>query len=550
VVSEIKMLPEREEFLTVGWDGAISVWDLSSGLIKSKNRMERSLHTVVYDDTRNLILAAGDGRQIFLLNSSDLSLIDKLSGHQSAIVSLQLNESAGLLVSNSLDGITKIWDLDKRKEFFEHLHIGKKDWMVKTNSGYFNATEGARSVIHFVKGNETYAADQFFNSFYRPDLIPDLFSVRGGSSKRESLLDKLDKFPPPEVKLAIQPNEENTRVLLYLKSLEKGGGYGTLKLFHNGKRVETDIIEKNTTKSGQNERLTKIELPLIGGKNVFGVVAVSKAGMESPLVEKEVFSNQKIPSATCYLLAIGINDYQNNNLDLNYARSDAEAFAKALMQDEKQLFNETKVRSLYDEMATRDNILSALDEIANQATINDVFIFYYAGHGSVTNGKFFFIPTETSRLFDINNLEKTALSALVLQEKFKKVKALKQVIIMDACQSGKSAELLAQRGSVEEKAIAQLSRSAGIHVLASAGSEQFASEFKELEHGLFTYVLLEAMKGAADGSPREGKVTLFELKSYLDDQVPEMSMRYKGKPQYPYTFSRGNDFPLKVITQE
>jgi len=115
---------------------------------------------------------------------------------------------------------------------------------------------------------------------------------------------------------------------------------------------------------------------------------------------------------------------------------------------------------------------------------------------------------------------------------------------MDACQSGGSVELLATRGTAEEKAIAQLSRSAGIHVMASAGSEQFATEFAELGHGLFTYTLITALQGAADGAPKDGKVTIYELKSYLDDQVPELTRKLKGKPQYPYTFSRGHDFPL------
>ena len=178
--------------------------------------------------------------------------------------------------------------------------------------------------------------------------------------------------------------------------------------------------------------------------------------------------------------------------------------------------------------------------------MNDVFILYYAGHGSVVDDNFYFIPTETVRLYDVTSLKKTAIDASELQQELRKIKALKQIVIMDACQSGQSVELLAQRGATEEKAIAQLSRSAGIHVLASAGSEQYASEFQSLGHGLFTYVLLEGLSGKADGSTLDGKITIYELKSYLDDQVPELSLEHKGKPQYPFTFSRGHDFPLVI----
>lgn len=90
----------------------------------------------------------------------------------------------------------------------------------------------------------------------------------------------------------------------------------------------------------------------------------------------------------------------------------------------------------------------------------------------------------------------------------------------------------------------QLSRSAGIHVLASAGGEQNAKEIAELKHGLFTYVLHEALSSKADGVPKDGKITIYELKSYLDDQVPELNAQYNGKLQFPYTFSRGQDFPV------
>ena len=231
-------------------------------------------------------------------------------------------------------------------------------------------------------------------------------------------------------------------------------------------------------------------------------------------------------------------------MTLNYAKPDAESFGKAV--DAKGLFKSVELHSLYDGEASRSNILKKLDELSSQIHQEDVFIFYYAGHGSMVDDQFFFIPSESARLYDLSSLKKEAIEAGVLQEKFKNIKALKQLIIMDACQSGGSVEILANRGAAEEKAIAQLSRSAGIHVMASAGSEQFAAEFAELGHGIFTYLLIKGLEGEADGAPKDGKVTIYELKSFLDDQVPELTRKLKGKPQYPYTFSRGQDFPVVI----
>jgi uncharacterized caspase-like protein len=233
-------------------------------------------------------------------------------------------------------------------------------------------------------------------------------------------------------------------------------------------------------------------------------------------------------------------------MTLNYARPDAESFSAMMSNNSVQLFKNVELHTLYDEDASRQKILTTLDELTAKINQEDVFIFYYAGHGSMVDDNFYFIPSESLRLYDVSSLNKEAIEASILQDKFKHIKALKQLIVMDACQSGGSVELLATRGASEEKAIAQLSRSAGIHVMASAGSEQFATEFAELGHGLFTYVLIKALQGEADGAPKDGKVTIYELKSYIDDQVPEMTRKLKGKPQYPYTFSRGQDFPVVI----
>ena len=103
-------------------------------------------------------------------------------------------------------------------------------------------------------------------------------------------------------------------------------------------------------------------------------------------------------------------------------------------------------------------------------------------------------------------------------------------------------------GPAQEKAIAQLARSTGTTVLASAGTEQFAVEFKQLRHGVFTYALLQGMSGAADGGrPPDGKITVKELEAYLNDEVPKPTQRYRGKQQWPTSYSFGQDFPVGVV---
>ena len=124
------------------------------------------------------------------------------------------------------------------------------------------------------------------------------------------------------------------------------------------------------------------------------------------------------------------------------------------------------------------------------------------------------------------------------------VPAQKQLILFDACNSG-GAVTAFTRGGGEEAAIFQLARSTGFTVLASTNQEQLAAELKDLKHGIFTYAIINGLKGEAD-LKKDGKITVKEIELYLNEIIPVLSEKYKGVQQYPQSFSRGMDFPLTI----
>ncbi|HEY9045555.1 MAG TPA: caspase family protein [Ohtaekwangia sp.] len=545
VISSIRLSSDQKTLMSASWDGSIRLWDMSTGLMTKKLKGHRgAVHMAIFHPDGKQIYSAGADRIIRVWDIGTSQVVKTFEGHNAEITTLLFSPDNRMLISHSLDGVTKFWDLATGKEFFEHIHIGEKDWMVKNPEGYFNGTDDARKFIHFVNGVKTYSVDQFFQEFYRPDLLPKIFQNRGGEEKK-GIQGKLNSSPPPTVRVAVLPAVQG-KAELYIKITDNGAGAENLRLLHNGKSIALNHQDLKFPSSKGQSTTYKQVIDLIGGTNTFSVVASNKDRIESDQHTTEIFSEHPSKSSTCYILAVGINEYKNSKLNLNYAKPDAESFSKIVDEKSANLFKNIELHTLYDNDATRQQILKTMDELSSKISQEDVFIFYYAGHGSMVDDKFYFIPTDNLRLYDQSSLHKDAIEASVLQEKLKQIKALKQLIVMDACQSGGSVELLATRGAGEEKAIAQLSRSAGIHVMASAGSEQFATEFAELGHGLFTYVLIKALQGAADGAPKDGKVTIYELKSYIDDQVPEMTRQLKGKPQYPYTFSRGQDFPVVI----
>ncbi|MFN3404374.1 MAG: caspase family protein [Cytophagaceae bacterium] len=548
VVSSICFHPtNKTTMISSSWDGSVRAWDINTGLMTKKYKDHSGpVHACLFSQDGKQIYSAGEDRIIIVRDYESGKIIRRLEGHKSEVTNLCLSESGKILASISIDGMVKLWNAEKGEEFYEHIHLGGKDWMAKTSEGYFNGTDKAFGYVHFVRELEVVSSEQMLDRFYRPDLLKQLNKTRGESFPVKKAEDILKQSPPPTIKVSALPLSGTSDAEVYIKITNNGGGIDEIKFLHNGKRIplpsdwKSNIPERGTTIT------IKENVSLVHGYNQFEVSGYSKERIESAPSTAEIFSETGDKNSICHVFAVGIDIYKNPSLQLNYARDDAEAFAGLIKEKAPKLFKNVVVHELYDKDATKKNILDTLVKLAQTIRKNDVFIFFYAGHGSMADEKFYFIPVESTRLYDPAILNKEAIEAGILQHHLREIKALKQIVIMDACHSGGSVELLAARGSSEEKAIAQLSRSAGIHILASSSEDQTSKEVKELGHGIFTYLLLNALKGEADGSPKDGKITVFELKSYLDDQTPELNKKYSGKPQYPFTFSRGQDFPIII----
>jgi uncharacterized caspase-like protein len=213
------------------------------------------------------------------------------------------------------------------------------------------------------------------------------------------------------------------------------------------------------------------------------------------------------------------------------------------------IFKKIHKTEIYDSDATQENILKAFENIIKVANPEDVFVFYYAGHGTLDeNSTFYLVPTNVTTIYgDDEQLRKKGISDEQLKNNLMLVKAQKQLVVLDACHSGAAVSLMKVRATpTDERAIRKLARSSGVTILASSGSKQFATEFDQLKHGIFTYVLLEALAGKADRGG-DGEVTVNELKLYLDERVPELTTEYGGKAQYPTGSFNGNDFPIAIV---
>ena len=449
------------------------------------------------------------------------------------------------------------------------------EWVCWTPRGYFSCSSAGAKYFgwHTNRGIEKladfYDADQYFEILYRPKemaksfidgkRVEDILRETGerifdlGRLHRPSVgffesyasLDSTDLIHYVNGELVTQAQTMPVNIEIY----DGGGGVKEINIFHNDKLIirDTTVVTK-----GEGDKVVRsYTLEMTNGKNEFRVKVLNHYKVES---RADVFTlhynGAIIATSSLYILSVGINKYQNSSYDLNYAQPDAKAFIDKVVEQNKGLYKAIHPIEIYDAQATRANIMKGFKNVIAKAKAEDVFVFYYAGHGSINEEKgdgFYLVPTDVTKLYgDPEQLAMKAISDDELKNSLTMVKAQKQIVLMDACHSGAAvANMKVRAAGSDEKAIVTLARSSGVVWMASSGSKQYATEFDVLKHGTFTYALLEALEGKADRGG-DGQVTISEVRLYMDERVQELTLEYGGAAQYPTFWLTGNDFPLAV----
>jgi len=137
-----------------------------------------------------------------------------------------------------------------------------------------------------------------------------------------------------------------------------------------------------------------------------------------------------------------------------------------------------------------------------------------------------------------NRAELTGYPVNVLLKNLAKVPAKSMMVFIDACFSGDSPKgmLVRATSGLTVKITAPKKASDNMIVITAAEGDQFASWDEDAKHGLFTKHLLEALNGAADKHAKtgnkDGKVTLGEVKAYLDREMTYQARRRFSRDQH------------------
>ncbi|NOY93798.1 MAG: hypothetical protein GXP55_21665 [Deltaproteobacteria bacterium] len=197
-------------------------------------------------------------------------------------------------------------------------------------------------------------------------------------------------------------------------------------------------------------------------------------------------------------LFAGISDYPEGINDLPECANDARKLAETL--EGRGIASSDHIVLLTDAEATRDAVRGALRRASRELGPDDVFIFFWSGHGSRTAG------SRDSR--EIDGMDESIIlydGAMIddeLGELFDRLRARIAIVALDSCYSGGFAKDVVTRPGV-----------VGLFSSEEDVLSSVASQFQA--GGYLSHFLRTGMGGEADRAPRDGTLTVGELTHYM-----------------------------------
>jgi hypothetical protein len=146
--------------------------------------------------------------------------------------------------------------------------------------------------------------------------------------------------------------------------------------------IESEFEQKEQNRyENQKEKIESKKTNLSILKHSFKANIYNVKTSLSQIKKKDLISEKatNLLEKTAYALIIGISDYPGETYDLSYCDDDALAVYNLLIENYN--FKAENIIYLQDSSATLTGISNALDSIASVIKEDDIFFFYYSGHG-------------------------------------------------------------------------------------------------------------------------------------------------------------------------
>jgi WD40 repeat protein len=482
-----------------------------------------------------------DGRLVLTVDRARATLHEAATGQErlrfetSGEVSQAVFLSEGRLVGtvDDANGLT-VWSTTPKpiadgpglrpmaQRLGSYVEMRDGTWLALDPEGRYDAENpgdvpGACFVLDWSGGLEPVEVPQLKQQFYEPGLLAKVLGLDDDPVRPVPDLQKLRLYPEARLRPdTADPNKVDVSV-----TPRDDGGIGRVTVALNGKRVAsrrgTGFFSLDLS-AYRRYFLPEASLPA-GRGNLLSVTVSNEAGdLSSPPVTLDVGVPEglRTPDVRLHALFVGVGDYAGNSWDLAAPGKDASALAAAVTAAAERLLPgrvEATVLRTGATTPTRSAILAWFKETAARAASSDIVMVFMAGHGVSQIGErrdYFFLTAEADPGdLGVLSADSAAVSGEDLRQALSEVAASKQVVVLDTCQSGAAAGSLLGDGRAAggdyQRAYEAIKDATGTWLLAGAAADQRSYESPNVEHGVLTYALLEAIDRASPDGLRGGE---------------------------------------------
>lgn len=207
--------------------------------------------------------------------------------------------------------------------------------------------------------------------------------------------------------------------------------------------------------------------------------------------------NQEMKKA----LIVGLNNYPGRELE--WCNNDAIAM-KELIESNGDGSPNFEVVPIIDN-CSKSNLMSAIGKLfADDA---DIALLYFSGHGADIDGGYLCTTDFSGSNYGVKMTD--------VLEMANKSRCKNKVIILDCCFAAKMGEsILLNNNSVLGE---------GVTIIAASQSWQLSEEKRSIQHGIFTELLIQGLKGGA--ADIGGNITPASLYSFVDQSLGAWQQR-------------------------
>lgn len=242
-------------------------------------------------------------------------------------------------------------------------------------------------------------------------------------------------------------------------------------------------------------------------------------------------STKAMPARNAYAIVIGIERYRQNLPKADYAVRDAQTITRYLTR--VMGYPEENVVTLINDRALKSDFEKYFEKwLSNQVEKESTVFVYFSGHGAPDpkTGSAYLVPYDGDPTF----IAETGYSLSRMYAALGRLPAKEVIVALDSCFSGAGGRSVLAKGA--RPLVMNLQTGTAISknmtVLSASAGDQISSTYAEKGHGLFTYFMLQGLRGEADGNS-DGAITLAELYEYTRPNVERIARKQYNNEQTP-----------------